>query len=150
MDLIAAGTKAPDVPGVELTGRPTALFFYKVTCPVCQMAAPMAHGFERAYPGHIVGIGQDPEDRLASFAGEFDLGFRSVVDEPPYPVSDAYGISVVPTLVLVDGEGTVVEAVESWNRDGYNALSDQLAGLLGASAALVFSPGDGLPPFRPG
>ena len=75
-----------------------ALFFYKVTCPVCQMAAPKVQGFEPAYPGRIVGVRQDPEDKLADFDRELEMGFESVSDLPPYELSNAYQIGVVPTL----------------------------------------------------
>ena len=64
---LSPGVPAPSVPGAELDG-PTAVFFYKVTCPVCQMAAPKAQGFEAGYPGRIVGVGEDPPDKLDAFA----------------------------------------------------------------------------------
>ena len=48
------------------------------------------------------------------------MGFPSVSDPPPYQASDAYGVEVVPTLFVVDGSGTIVETVESWDRAGYN------------------------------
>ena len=127
-----------------------ALFFYKVTCPVCQMAAPKVQGFESAYPGRIVGIGQDPEEKLASFERGFGVTFPSVVDATPYDVSNAYGITVVPTTFLVDRDGTIVESVESWDREGLNAPSERLAGLSGAPYAEISDSTDGLPSFRPG
>ena len=40
--MISPGDEAPPIDGVELGRRPTALFFYKVTCEVSQMAAPKA------------------------------------------------------------------------------------------------------------
>jgi peroxiredoxin len=141
---------APPIEGVDFGSGPMALFFYKVTCPVCQMAAPKFQGFESAYPGRIVGIGQDPEEKLASFGREFGVTFPSVVDPPPYELSNAYGISVVPTMFLVDRDGTIVDSVESWDREGINALSERLAGLSGAPYAEISDSTDGLPPFRPG
>jgi peroxiredoxin len=146
---LAPGAPAPVVPGVDLDSAPRVLFFYKVTCPVCQMAAPAVQAFERAYPGRIVGIGQDPTGKLQAFANEYGTTFDSVSDAPPYPVSDAYGIRVVPTVFLVQA-GAIVETVESWNRDGLNSVSVRLADLTGAPYAPVSEPTDGLPPFRPG
>lgn len=144
------GSSAPPIPGVDLTSGPTALFFFKVTCPVCQMAAPQVEGFDRAYPGRIIGLGQDPEPKLAAFGREFGMTFGALPDAPPYDVSNAYGIDVVPTLFVVDGSGTIVETVESWDRDGYNRASEALADLIGLTPARISEPGDGLPPFRPG
>lgn len=148
---LAPGTAAPPIDGIELGRAPVALFFYKVTCPVCQMAAPKADVLAKAYPGHLHGVGQDPEPRLAQFAADHGGGeFDSVSDPPLYDVSNAYGIETVPTLFVVDGEGTIVETIESWDREGYNRASKTLAGLLGEPYVEVSNPGDGLPPFRPG
>jgi peroxiredoxin len=150
MSALAAGSKAPAIPGVEFGDGPQALFFYKVTCPVCQMAAPKVQGFEAGYPGRIVGIGQDPREKLSAFEREFGMTFPSLVEAPPYDVSNAYGIEVVPTTFLVDGNGTIVETVESWDREGLNRLSKRLAALAGAEYTEISNPADRLPVFRPG
>ena len=146
---IAIGTDAPRVPGATQTGS-HALLFYKVTCPTCQMAAAPIDGFERAYPGRIVGIGQDPEDALERFSTTYGMTFGSHPDLPPYDASNAYGIEHVPTLVVVDAEGRVADVVESWDRDGLNRASGTLASLLGAEPVTISDPSDGLPAFRPG
>jgi hypothetical protein len=148
---LTPGTAAPPIAGIELGAEPTAVFFYKVTCPVCQMAAPKADVLASAYPGHLVGVGQDPGARLSEFASSYGgVMFGSVPDPPPYEASNAYGIETVPTLFVVDGGGMVVETVESWDRDGYNRASRTLSGLLGQPYVEVSNSGDGLPAFRPG
>jgi peroxiredoxin len=147
---IGQGARAPAIPDLDFSAGPTALFFYKVTCPVCQMAAPKAHSLATRYPERIAGIGQDPQEKLSDFEGRFGLGFPVTPDPPPYPVSNDYGIQVVPTLFLIDSEGVVLEAVESWDRDGYNAVSKRLSDLTGSPYVPISQPGDGLPAFRPG
>ena len=62
----------------------------------------------------------------------------------PYPASDAFGIDTVPTLFRVDEDGTVRDAVVSWDRDAWNRFAEDAGG------AAVSEEGDGLPPFRPG
>jgi peroxiredoxin len=141
------GSAAPPIPGVTFDHDPQVLFFFKVTCPVCQMAAPAAERFEGAYPGHIMGVGQDPPGKLAAFSDQYGMSFRVTADDPPYPVSSAY---VVPTTFLVDPGGTVIDVVESWDREGLNGLSERLAQQIGAAYAPISAAGDGLPPFRPG
>ena len=150
MSALSPGSSAPPVPGVDFAAGPAVLFFYKVTCPVCQMAAPMVGEFQRAYPGRIVGVGQDAEGKLAEFDRELGMGFGSMADLPPYELSNGYQIGVVPSLFLVSPEGIVLESVESWNRDGFNQVSKHLAALTGAEYAPISEPSDGLPPFRPG
>lgn len=144
------GAPAPPVHGVTFVDGPTAVAFYKVTCPVCQMAAPKIDALGRAYPGRVVGVGQDPNGELERFGREFGMAVPAVPDLPPYDVSNAFGIETVPTVVLVGADGTVVDMVVSWDRDGYNRVSARLAELAGAEPVVVSEPSDGLPPFRPG
>jgi hypothetical protein len=143
---IPPGSPAPPIPGAD---HPGVLFFYKVTCPTCQLAAPVAERFASGIPGRFVGIGQDPREKLDQFAEELGTSFVAVPDEPPYPVSNAYGIRTVPTLYVLDG-GMVVDVVESWDRDGWNRVARRAAELAGTEPAPVSHDGDGLPPFRPG
>jgi AhpC/TSA family len=149
MTPLAVGADAPSVPGVEFGDGPVGLFFYKVTCPTCALAAPRMAGFERAFPGRVIGIGQDPADALSAFTLEHEMGIGSIEDAPPYPISDAYGIVSVPTLFLVD-ERRVLESVGAWDRDGFNRVAATLADLVGAEPITISSAGDGLPDFKPG
>jgi len=149
MTIVSRGTQPPPVPGLDLTTGTRSLFFYKVTCPVCQLSAPVTQRIEEAYPGTVAGIGQDPDEKLLAFAREYRWTFDSTPDLPPYDVSEAYGIRVVPTVVLIH-DGVVDDVVESWDRDGYNRVSSRLAGLTGRTAVAASEQGDGLPSFRPG
>jgi len=150
MNTIEIGTVAPRVPGIEFGDGPVALVFFKVTCPVCGMAAPKIDLLGRAYAERVVGIGQDPPEALEAFGREFGMGVRTITDAPPYDLSNAYGIEVVPTLVLVGPDGTVADTVVSWDRDGYNRIAGRLAEPTGAAPVVVSEEGDGLPAFRPG
>lgn len=150
MDPIQAGEVAPQVPGVSFEDGPFALLFYKVTCPVCQMAAPKVQRFEDAYPGRLVAIGQDPAEELEAFGREFAMDVPAKPDLPPYEVSNAYRIESVPTLVLVGKDGLVLESVGAWDRDAYNRVSAHLAALIGAEPVAISTPDDGLPSFKPG
>jgi hypothetical protein len=114
------------------------------------MASPKVQRFEEAYSGRIVGVGQDPRGALGAFGQEFGMTFSSLPDEAPYDVSNAYGIRTVPTTFLVGSDSTVLDVVESWDREGLNGLSRRLAELTGAPYARISEPADGLPPFRPG
>ena len=148
MPPLKPGVEAPEVPGVEREGT-RVLFFYKVTCPTCQISAPIAERFHDLVGERFVGIGQDPSEKLERFAAEYHATFTAVSDEPPYALSDAYGIRTVPTVFVLDG-GTVVDVVESWDRDGWNRVAAKTGELLGTPAEALSWEGDGLPPFRPG
>ncbi len=144
------GDPAPSLPGVTFGEGPVGVFFYKVSCPTCQVAAPKMAAFEQAYPGRVIGIGQDPADELARFSRDYAMGIRSIEDAPPYPLSDAYAIVSVPTLYLVGDDGRLLETVGTWDRPGFNRVAQRLAELTGADPVLVSTPGDGLPDFKPG
>lgn len=150
MSPLQPGAVAPAVPGVAFGDGPVGLFFYKVTCPTCQLAAPTMRSFERAFPGRVVGVGQDPEPDLHAFGGAYAMEIRSVQDAPPYAVSDAYDIVSVPTLFLVGEDGRIVESVGAWDRTGFNRVAEVMGELTGSDAPIISTPDDGLPDFKPG
>lgn len=150
MPPLGVGESAPPVPGVAFGDGPVGLFFFKVTCPTCQLAAPKMAAFERAYSGRVVGIGQDPQDVLEAFGEFHGMGIRALEDRPPYEVSNAYGIVSVPTLIVVGDDGTVIESVGAWDREGFNRASERIASALGVDPAAISVEGDGLPSFKPG
>ena len=143
---LSPGREAPRIPGVD---DPRVVFFYKVTCPTCQMSAPVAERLHERLGERFVGIGQDPREKLDQFAEELAATFTSISDQPPYALSDAYGIRTVPTLFLIE-DGQVLDVVESWDRDAWNRLAAKVGELAGEPAAALSWDGDGLPPFRPG
>lgn len=123
--------------------------FYKVTCPTCRVAAPVAERLWKLADQDMVAVGQDPSERLKAFAREFALSFDSIADDPPYDLSNAYGIRTVPTVFLLR-DGRVEDVVESWDRDGWNRAGAKLLAMAGRPPEALSWEGDGLPPFRPG
>jgi hypothetical protein len=146
---IAVGAEAPRFPTIEVAG-PHALIFYKSTCSTTVLAGPPLARLGNAFPGAVLGVGQDPQGTIDGFASDQGWSFPQVPDLAPYEVSDAYEIVSAPTLVVIDGDGRVAAVVESWDRDGMNAAAEVLAGLAGADAPTLSTPDDGLPPFKPG
>ena len=149
MTPISPGSAAPGIHGLEPNG-PQAIVFYKVTCPVCHLAAPKLGDFAKAFPGRVRGVGQDPPENLSDFERRFGMEVGSVPDLPPYEASNAYGVRTVPTTFLIDADGAVDTVVEGWDRDGLNQLSTRLAGMTNLPDRPVSEPGDGLPSYRPG
>ncbi|HZA60083.1 MAG TPA: hypothetical protein VE754_00185 [Actinomycetota bacterium] len=142
MTPVSPGSAAPAIPGATVGTGTVAVLFYKVTCPTCQVVAPVAERLADA-ADRFVAVAQDPPERIEEFGREFDTSFPSLSEAPPYEVSNAYGIRTVPTVFAVE-DGTVVDVAESWDRQGWN----RVAATLGLGP--VSHEGDGLPPFRPG
>lgn len=107
------------------------------------MAAPKVQALADAGI-RVVAVGEDPPPAIQSYADRYGQKVTTLTEPAPYPASDAFGIDTVPTLFLVDGDGTVRDAVVSWDRDAWNRLAESAGG------APVSDASDGLPPFRPG
>jgi hypothetical protein len=146
---IAVGERAPRIEGATPEGA-HVLVFFKVTCSTTQLAAPAIERLAEAYPGRVLGVGQDPEPALERFARDYGLTLPLVSDLDPYEASDAYAIVSAPTAVAVAADATVLDVAESWDRDAWNRLSNGFAAEIGATPAAVSHEGDGLPDFKPG
>lgn len=147
--LTLAGTSGPRaIPAAG--GKAQALFFLKVDCPTCPLAAPAVERLRRAYPGlDVVAVSQDDEAATRRWMGEHGLAAEVAACEGEgYPASAAFGLGAVPTLVLLDGQGRLAAVQEGWSRDGYDALAREAARLVG-SPPVAIAPAEG-PAFRPG
>jgi hypothetical protein len=146
---IATGAQAPPVEGATREG-PHVLVFFKVTCGTTQLATPAIERLVQAFPGRVVGVGQDPQPALDAFSSEYGLTLPLVPDHDPYEASDAYGIVSAPTAVAVGHDGAVLDVAESWDRDAWNGLAARFADEIGVPSSTVSEPDDGLPDFKPG
>ncbi len=122
---------------------PTVLAFFKTTCPVCQMVAPMVRAMAES-GARVVGIGEDPAPTLTAYRDRWGQTVPTLSEPPPYRVSGAYQLVSVPSLFLVANDGAVIEVVIGWDRDAWNRAS------VTAGGRPISAGGDGLPPYRPG
>src|SRR5437879_1348618 len=86
-----------------LASGPVVLAFFKVTCPTCQLTFPFLQRIHQA-GGRIVGISQDDTRATTDFNARFGVSFPTLLDSAGerYPVSNAYRITDVPSLFLVE------------------------------------------------
>jgi peroxiredoxin len=150
--VLTAGDKAPsfdldDIAGGSVsdpwTEGQVVLAFFKTSCPVCKMVAPMLTKLAES-GARVVAVGEDPPDALATYNEEQGQRVLTLTEPAPYQVSEAYGLEAVPTVFLIGPDGEVQQTLPGWNRDTWNAL----AATLGAEP--LSTPDDGLRPFRPG
>jgi peroxiredoxin len=98
-----------------LAHDPVLLVLYKISCPVCQMTLPY---LSRIASGalQIVGISQDDGPSTRKFQTRFGVSMLTLLDreEDGYPVSNAFGITHVPTLFLVEPDGTISQVSEGF------------------------------------
>src|SRR5882724_4589601 len=91
---------------------PAVAAFFKVSCPVCQFTFPYLERLYQRYGGDgitFLGISQDDAVDTKEFAKEFGTTFPMVLDEKQkgYLASNAYGLTSVPTIFLIETDGTV-------------------------------------------
>jgi peroxiredoxin len=120
----------------ELLARgPALLAFFKISCPVCQLAFPFLERMAHRDGVRIVGISQDDAEATRFFNQKFGITFPTLLDEAGqrYPASNAYGLTSVPALFLVEMDGSVSKAIVGFSKRDMEALGERI----------------GAPPFRP-
>lgn len=146
--LIAPGDAAPPATPT----KPALYAFFKNGCPTCQLAFPIVAELERRYGGAIpvVAVAQDEPKKAGPWLAEKGFAGKVIDDSSRYPMSRAYGIVSVPTLVLVDELGVVASVSEAWSRERYNEWARDLGERTGRTTEPVSTEDDGRPAFKPG
>ena len=137
-----------------LARGPVVLAFFKISCPVCQYALPL---LERIYKAHgsegvaIIGISQDKQRDTMVFMNEYGITFPVLLDDTnSYPVSNAYGLTNVPTIFWVNQEGQIEISSVGWSRKDIVEIHQRMAELTHAPPVPLFKPGEDVRDFRAG
>jgi len=165
MAALEAGVTAPDFTLSGMSGEKVSLAeslkkgpllaaFFKISCPVCQYAFPYLERIFRAYSGSpvtLVGVSQDEKKETAAFAREYGVTFPLLLDDTrTYPVSNAYGLTNVPTIFLISPGGKVEFSSVGWSKRDIEDLNARIAKVLGTPPARIFKPGETVDEFKPG
>src|SRR6476661_2923546 len=129
MPALAVGRNAPDFTLSTMDGKsfslrdalvrgPVVAAFFKISCPVCQYAFPFLERIYKAYGSKnvtIVGVSQNSQKDTALFNKEYGVTFPVLLDDiDSYPVSNAYGLTNVPTVFWIDSDGTIEISSVAW------------------------------------
>jgi peroxiredoxin len=164
MAALPAGTKAPDfsLPGLDgstfslkdaLQRGPVVAAFFKISCPVCQYTFPFVERLKKAYGGKvaIVGISQDDKASTAAFLKEYGITLPALLDNPAgYAVSNAYGLTNVPTWFFIAPDGEIKISSVGWVRADMEELNRHLADAGKIPVTQLFLPKDDVRDYRPG
>jgi peroxiredoxin len=160
-----AGTKAPQIELTALDGSkfslqdglsrgPVLAIFFKISCPVCQYALPYFERIYKAYGGGklaIVGVSQNDQRDTAEFVRKFGITFPLLLDDTKtFPVSNAYGLTTVPTAFWISEDGEIEISSVSWARKEFEEIATRAASLSSATPQLIFQPSEKIADFRPG
>ena len=165
MAALTAGTRAPHFELTAMDGAkfslqdalgrgPVLAVFFKISCPVCQFTFPFLERLSKHYGGHAVtflGISQDDARSTTKFAREHGITFPILIDdENGYVVSNAYGLTNVPTIFLIDIDGTVKVSSMGFDKKDLETVGAELAERKKISLAPLFRPDEIVPANKPG
>jgi peroxiredoxin len=158
-ETLTTGQHAPDFQLDDLNGgkkrlsellaeTPVFLAFFKVSCPTCQFTLPFLDRMYREVAGGRVrrfAVSQDDAEATREFHREFGITMPTLLDSPRggYPASNAYLLSYVPSMFLVERDGTI-----SWSLVGFHKKDlEALGARLGVAP---FRPEDRVPEMKSG
>ena len=135
-----------------LSHGPVVLAFFKVSCPVCQYAFPLYDRLFQAYKHHdvtLVGVSQNTKKDTDSFLQKLSVTFPVLLDDTKtYPVSNAYGLTNVPTLFWIAQDGTIEISSVGWNKKDFETVSQKMADAGKVPPALLLRPEEKISDFR--
>ena len=165
MAALTPGTQAPDFTLPSMDGKPFSLHealargpvlaaFFKISCPTCQYAFPF---LQRIYEAHghkgvtIVGISQNSKKDTAAFTREYKISFPILLDDTnSYPVSNAYGLTNVPTIFWIAQDGEIEISSVGWIKKDMEAFNQRAAEASAGGAKPLFRPDEQIADFRAG
>ena len=166
MPALVAGIKAPEINlpllnakeafslSAALKRGPVLAAFFKVSCPVCQLAFPYLQRLAAAYSRNnvsIVGVSQDNAADTAAFMQKFGITFPVALDDTrKYPVSNSYGLTNVPSVFWIMPDGDIELSSVGWSKAEMEDLNQRIAAATGAPKSQLFKAGEDVPDFKPG
>ncbi|HUL34288.1 MAG TPA: TlpA disulfide reductase family protein [Candidatus Eisenbacteria bacterium] len=165
MTTIDAGQTAPQFRLKSLDGKtyslatllekgPVVAAFFKVSCPVCQFTLPFIQRLADRYSGDnatILAISQDDSKHTAAFNKEYNLKLLTLLDDPEdYRASNAYGLSMVPTIILIEADGKVRVSCMGFGKADLETIAAELSMRRKIAAAPLFRTDEVIPATKPG
>jgi len=165
MSALTAGVQAPhfELPAMDgskfslqqaLKRGPVLAVFFKISCPVCQYALPYYERIFKAYGGKnlsIVAVSQNEKGDTAEFMKKYGVMFPVLLDDTgSFPVSNAYGLTTVPTAFWISEDGAIEVSSVGWVRQEFEEIARKAASATGNTLKPVFQPTEQIADFRAG
>jgi peroxiredoxin len=131
----------------QLRGRVVLLDFWASWCGPCRMLAPRLSALKDKFGAQgltVVGMTTDEAEKAAVFAERHQMRYGVVVDKDG-DTTRAYGVSALPTMILVDKKGIVREVFIGYDPSGDARLEAAVKALLAEAGP----PATPLPPPTP-
>ncbi|HEX5133565.1 MAG TPA: TlpA disulfide reductase family protein [Candidatus Krumholzibacteria bacterium] len=113
---IAATSLGGDVlPFIPRPGRIVLVDFWATWCKPCVKSMPEVDALYRELRERgldVIGVaaetGKDREKNVRKFLGKQSVSYPIAVDREESPAWEAFGVKVLPTMFLIDGNGVIV------------------------------------------
>src|SRR5215813_13989646 len=131
---------------------PVVAAFFKISCPVCQFTFPFLERLHKRYGSNsatFLGVSQDDARATKSFASEYGVTFPVVLDDSGYPVSNFYGLTMVPTIFLIEPDGKVKVSSMGFDKKDLEAIAGELAERRKIALTPLFRPDEVIPANKP-
>jgi peroxiredoxin len=125
-----------------------------VSCPTCQYALPFLQRLYKAYGENgvaMVGVSQNDAKETSAFAKEFGITFPILLDDTKsYPVSNAYGLTNVPTVFWIAQDSEIEVSSVGWVKADFEQINRKMAEADKTALAAIFKPSEDVRDFRAG
>lgn len=132
---------------------PVVLAFFKVSCPVCQFTFPFLQRMhERLAKSNaaVIGVSQDDVRDTKDFCLEYGVKFPVLLDDSGYPVSNAYGLTNVPTVFLIEPDGKIKIESMGFDKAALEKMTANLEAQAKLTATPLFRADEVIPAYKPG
>jgi peroxiredoxin len=123
---------------------PALIALYKVSCPTCQLTFPF---LERISKGslQVIGISQDDERATEKFRKSYAPAIPALLDRDgqDFPASNAFGITHVPSMFLIEPDGTISMTSEGFVKREMEAIGER-------AGVAPFKPDEKVPEWKAG
>lgn len=165
MAALAAGLQAPEFNLQAMDGSsfslrnalargPVLAVFFKVSCPVCQYALPF---YERLYKAYgrksvsIAAVSQNEKNDTAQFMKKYGLTMPVLLDDTKtFAVSNAYGLTNVPSAFWIAADGAIEVSSVGWSRAEFEQMAQKTGVAVREAPQQIFQPNEQIADFRAG
>lgn len=156
--MLSPGVAAPEISLRDLDGRawsltealergPVLLAFFKISCPTCQLTLPFLQRLADSGDGSaptLIAVSQDDAAATRGFQERFGVSMPTLIDAArTFPASNAYQITHVPSLFLVETDGKISLATDGFSKAVIAKLGERFR-------VQPFGANERVPELRPG